>query len=72
MENLPKALDGVWIVTYPVDKVVRSLNNWGQVGRFYPMSFQNCHIAAIGEKKSPSVSASIGGENRFKFAAIGV
>ena len=23
------------------------------------MSFQNCHIAAIGEKKSPGVSASI-------------
>ena len=20
-----------WIVTYPVDKVIRSLNNWGQV-----------------------------------------
>ena len=35
MENLPKALCGVyllyWIVTYSVDKVIRSLNNWGQV-----------------------------------------
>ena len=34
MENLPKALVGVhllrWITTYPVDKVIRSLNNWGQ------------------------------------------
>ena len=34
MENLPKALGGVyllhWIVTYPVDKVIRSSNNWGQ------------------------------------------
>ena len=33
MENLPEALFGVhllrWIVTYPVDKVIRSLNNWG-------------------------------------------
>ena len=32
MENLPKALFGVhlfrWIVTYPVDKVIHSLNNW--------------------------------------------
>ena len=31
VENLPKALVGVdllrWIVTYPVDKVIRSLNN---------------------------------------------
>ena len=42
-----------------------------QVGRFYHISFQNCHIAAIGEKKSPGVSASIASENR-KFAAIGV
>ena len=54
MENLPKALGGAyllcWTVTYPVDKVVRSLNNWGQVGRFYPISFQNFHIAAMGEK----------------------
>ena len=35
MENLPEALVGVhllrWIVTYPVDKVIHSLNNWGQV-----------------------------------------
>ena len=35
MENLPKVLGGVyllyWIVTYPVDKVIRSSNNWGQV-----------------------------------------
>ena len=34
MENLPKALVGVhllhWIATYPVDKVIPSLNNWGQ------------------------------------------
>ena len=34
VENLSKALFGVdllrWIVTYPVDKVIRSLNNWGQ------------------------------------------
>ena len=37
-----------------------------QVGRFYHMTFQNFHNAAIGEKKSPSVSASI------KFTAIGV
>ena len=33
MENLPEALVGVhllgWIVTYPVDKVTRSLNNGG-------------------------------------------
>ena len=32
MENLPKALVEVhllrWIVTYPVDKVIHSLNNW--------------------------------------------
>ena len=35
MENLPKALVGVhllrWIATYPVDKAIRSLNNWGQM-----------------------------------------
>ena len=35
VENLPKASVGVqllhWIATYPVDKVFRSLNNWGQV-----------------------------------------
>ena len=35
MENLAKALVGVnllrWIVTYPVDKVIRSLNTWGQI-----------------------------------------
>ena len=34
MKNLQEALVGVhlllWIVTYPVDKVIRSLNNWGQ------------------------------------------
>ena len=34
MENLPKALVGVhllhWIETYPVDKVIHSLNNWRQ------------------------------------------
>ena len=33
MENLPKALVGAhllcWIATYPLDKVIRSLNNWG-------------------------------------------
>ena len=33
MENFAKALVGVhllrWIATYPVDKVIRSLNNWG-------------------------------------------
>ena len=41
MENLPKVLGGVyslhWIVTYPVDKVIRSSNNWGQnftIGHF--------------------------------------
>ena len=32
-ENLPEALFGVhlhrWIVTYPLDKVIRPLNNWG-------------------------------------------
>ena len=32
-ENLAKALVGVhllrWIATYPVDKVIRSSNNWG-------------------------------------------
>ena len=32
-ENLSKALVGVhllrWIVTYPVDKVIRSSSNWG-------------------------------------------
>ena len=35
VENLPKALVGahllLWIVTYPVDKVICSLNNWGLV-----------------------------------------
>ena len=35
MENLPIALDVVhlfrWIATYPVDKVIRFLNNWGKV-----------------------------------------
>ena len=33
MKNLPKALVGVhfihWIATYPLDKVIRSLNNRG-------------------------------------------
>ena len=33
--KLAKALVGVhllrWIATYPVDKVIRSLNNWGQI-----------------------------------------
>ena len=37
METLPEALVGVhllrWIATYPADKVIRSLNNWGQAGR---------------------------------------
>ena len=35
MENLPKALVRVhllrWIATYPVDKVIHSLNKWGQI-----------------------------------------
>ena len=35
MKNLPKALDVVhllrWIASYPVDKVIRSLNYWGKV-----------------------------------------
>ena len=35
MENLPEVLFGVhlhrWIVTYPLDKVIRPLNNWGQI-----------------------------------------
>ena len=39
MENLSKALVGVhllhWIVTYPVDKVIRPLNNWGQVNNYH-------------------------------------
>ena len=39
-----------------------------QVGRFYHMSFQNCHIAVIGEKKSPGVSASIGGDQIHRSA----
>ena len=34
VETLPEALFGVhlhcWIVTYPLDKVIRPLNNWGQ------------------------------------------
>ena len=34
MKNLPKAFVGVhfirWIATYPLDKVIRSLNNWDQ------------------------------------------
>ena len=48
------------------------------VWRFYHTSFQNCHIASLGEKKSPGVSASIATENRkrfslaIKFAAVGV
>ena len=32
------------------------------------MSFQNRHIAAIGEKKSPGLSASIGGKNRLRLS----
>ena len=43
MENLPKALGGVyllrWIVTYPVDKVIRSLSNWGLAIAFSTLSF---------------------------------
>ena len=35
VENLLKVLFGVhlhcWIVTYPLDKVIRPLNNWDQV-----------------------------------------
>ena len=35
MDNLPKALAEVhllrWIATYPLDKVICSLNNWGQL-----------------------------------------
>ena len=35
VENLTKALVGVHllrrIAAYPVDKIIRSLNNWGQV-----------------------------------------
>ena len=35
MENLPEVSFGThfqrWIVTYPLDKVIRPLNNWGQV-----------------------------------------
>ena len=49
MENLPKGLGGVyllhWMVTYPVDKVICSSNNWCQVVNKYiyiyiiPLSF---------------------------------
>ena len=39
VENLPKALVGVhllrWIATYPLDKVIRSLSNWGQNNILY-------------------------------------
>ena len=42
MENLPKALVGVhllrWIATYPVDKVICSLNNWVLV---YKLAFRD-------------------------------
>ena len=38
--NLPEALVGVhllhWIATYPVDKVIHSLNNWGLHINFKP------------------------------------
>ena len=41
MENLAKVLGGVyllcWIVTYPVDKVICSLNNWGLVSRIHKL-----------------------------------
>ena len=36
MENLPKPLVGVLICTYPLDKVIHSLNNWGQMYEWVP------------------------------------
>ena len=34
VESFPETFSGAhlhrWIVTYPVDKVIRALNNWGQ------------------------------------------
>ena len=46
VENLPKALVEVhllrWIVTYPVDKVIHSLNNWRQDGRIDGITEVQC------------------------------
>ena len=45
--DLVKAFVGVhllsWIVTYPVDKVIRSLNNWGVASRIHT-NFQTCFL----------------------------
>ena len=52
MENLPKALVGVqlllWIATYPVDKVIRSLNKWGQNSK---------QIRVIGAKRGKTLAS---------------
>ena len=53
-------------------------HDFSNAPRWSPGTRLECHVTAIGEKKSPGVTASIGGENRWrfllpiKFAAIGV
>ena len=43
VENFPETFSGVhlhrWIVTYPADKFIRPLNNWGQVDRLQAVPF---------------------------------
>ena len=75
MENLPKALSGVyllrWIVTYPVDKVIRSLNSWGQVtnlNTLRPNSDQH-QIYKQFTLSSSGATSSVGSSVFFFFAA---
>ena len=46
MENLPKALVGLyllrWIATYPPDKVICSLNNWDLADKTYWLEYVHC------------------------------
>ena len=50
-----------------------SVNPTHQVGRFYHMSFQNCHISAIGEKNRRCVRINRQRKSlAIKFASIGV
>ena len=58
-----------WIVTYPVDKVIRSLNNWGQVYErtwlglllfclFFFFGFSPLFVVSVGLKLDMSSASS--------------
>ena len=79
MESLPKVLVGVHlhrcIVTYPVDKVIRSLNNWGlrlAFGHCLKASFSKHYILILsGPVATPATPTPTGGFN-FASGSIGI